>query len=273
MHNNPWVQGISFIVIGALLGLLITTWTTKSKEPTFYVEPIPAIVVDQNNINKAPIEVINRRTRKPITRSILSATFYFFNQGELTILDRDVYNKPLRVRLNNKDARILDFRILKISREETGIALQTDSTNNQINISFEALEENDGFTAQVIYEGELNTRPVIRGGIEGVTKFKSQLEPPLHFKYRNHLFIGAALINVVFVFLVSFIPRRKILFILFAISTVLFGIAATFFFTTSEKGNSTYPETLKVNQFDQWATEVESMEEWLKDMVKKTEQN
>jgi hypothetical protein len=56
--------------------------------------------------------------------------------------------------------------------------LKLDTTSNAIEFYFTALEKDDGFFAQIIYDGKIDTPIELRGGIDGVKKFEQRYSLP-----------------------------------------------------------------------------------------------
>jgi hypothetical protein len=222
----------------------------KDREPTFHVEPIKTILVDHRNIDVAPIHIL-RRDGKPIREDVLLSTFYFFNQGKLTIKPDNVY-EPIRIKLSDSTDQILQVRVLKTSREVSGINVKLDSTTNSIHVNFKALEEDDGFAAQIIYEGDVNTELIISGGIDEVKKF----ETSVHYSFWIWETVGIVILILLMLMLEGIltprigkkekqIPIKTVLVTLAVILTV--GACVYYFMIYPTEGKNTkVPETIQL---------------------------
>ena len=124
----------------------------------------------------APIKVF-RNDGKEITSNLVSIRFYLWNAGNAAI-HRDDVLRNLTITLDDEDSEILDFLFLKISRDVTDLKLQRNPADSlhSLLLSFSILEQNDGATGQIIYEGPLNSKLRIKGVIEGVKEFTSASE-------------------------------------------------------------------------------------------------
>jgi hypothetical protein len=166
---------------------------TKQREPTFYVDPVRTTIIDKSNVVGAPLLLL-RANGDTISSDVVSVYFYFFNQGEETIKHENVY-APLKIKVGDK-ATILDYKMLKTSRDVSGISLSHDTINNAIAIQFKALEKDDGFAGQIIFEGDKNASVQIEGGIDGTKEFSNELTsiPPFYFLVAIFLLLVAAYI-------------------------------------------------------------------------------
>jgi hypothetical protein len=70
--------------------------------------------------------------------------------------------------------------------------LKLDTTSNAIEFYFTALEKDDGFFAQIIYDGKIDTPIELRGGIDGVKKLADgqtfKFEPRYSLPYLRDTF-------------------------------------------------------------------------------------
>jgi hypothetical protein len=150
--------------IGLLWGMYALWIGDKTRVPTFIVDPAMVNVVDKDAFEGLTLFDANG---KKITTDISSVRFYFFNAGDEPIKPEHVL-APLKIVSDDGRSKILDYRILKISRRETGIklgevdkgtaVLSNDSLltgiSNVLDLDFKILEKNDGFSGQILYAGE-----------------------------------------------------------------------------------------------------------------------
>lgn len=133
----------------------------------------------------APIKVFTNDGQE-IKNDLTSATFYFWNKGKEPIRKNDLLkNIILEIGRNQK---IIDFKILKKSREVCDIKLKKIS-EEKINITFDILEQNDGFTGQIIYEGNKDTNLQLKTEIVGVKSISN-------FAISKYQLLGKTLINI-----------------------------------------------------------------------------
>jgi hypothetical protein len=150
----------------------------KEVDPTFINDQQSKQVLYATDIANSSIR-ISKQDGKPITSNVYVQTFYFFNQGKLAFRKEDVL-APVGFELGDStQCQLLDYKILRTSRSIVNARLQRDTINdNRINLSFDILEEDDGFVGQIIYASSepciLNASGVIAGAPKG---FSRQLKP------------------------------------------------------------------------------------------------
>lgn len=173
-------QSLKDIIISSVISIAITIVFgyyflyvgEKHREPTFYVDPVRTMIIDKTNAADAPLQLL-KPNHDTINADVSSVYFYFFNQGLETIKRENVYS-TLKVKLDT-GTEILYYKILKTSRRVTGIDVSKDTIDNSLAINFNALEKDDGFVGQIIYEGPKEAQLWMEGGIDGVHEFKSEL--------------------------------------------------------------------------------------------------
>ncbi|MBL0741364.1 hypothetical protein [Chryseolinea lacunae] len=138
----------------------------RERIPTFFEEPFRTEIVSKNLVLSAPIKIYDSEGL-PIATNVYSTKFYFFNQGKEPIKDEDIL-KPLFIQLSDDSAKILSVKLIKVTREVTGLTLQLDSLlKNTLSINFKILEQNDGCIGQIIYQSDREPLLKISGTIEG----------------------------------------------------------------------------------------------------------
>jgi hypothetical protein len=177
------------LVIPAVMGYYFYYLSINERIPTFYVEPLRTVILDDNNVSRAPIKV-TRTDGKEIKQDVISTTFYFFNQGKETIKQDNVYS-PIEVTFLDSAIEILDFKVLKAERDVSKVSAKFDSTRNLVTITFNALEQYDGLVGQIIYDGQIHSPLIINGGIEGAKSFESRLSR--NFLHPSIVLVGAIL--------------------------------------------------------------------------------
>ncbi len=166
-------------IIGIALSIHFYSISRSIREPIFLEDPIRTEILTHERITQAPIKVF-RSDGDEVTSDLISLRFYFWNAGNDPIHSDDLL-RDLTIYLDNQDAKILDFRLLKTSRDVAGLALKRDPSdpNRSLILSFTILEYNDGATGQIIYEGASDCKLKIKGVIEGVKRFtlNTDLQP------------------------------------------------------------------------------------------------
>lgn len=171
-----FIKKHSFNIVGLIIGLLgiglsyyFYDISKIEREPVFIVDPLRTQIIDSKLIKSTPITVLTPNGRK-ISADLNTIRFYFWNNGRQSI-KRDNILKKIRIQIADSSAEILDYRVLSVSRDICQLTVIEDSLNinNSLLLDFFILEQNDGFTCQVIYEGSPNAEIKISGLIEGVS--------------------------------------------------------------------------------------------------------
>lgn len=259
-------QRVKDIIISSVISILITIIFgyyflyvgEKQREPTFYVDPLRTMIIDRANAADAPLQLL-KPNHDTITADVSSVYFYFFNQGRETIKRENIYS-PLKVKLDT-GSEILYYKVLKTSRRVSGIEVTKDTIDNSLTIDFNALEKDDGFVGQIIFEGSKDTPLILEGGIDGVKEFKSELVSisPIYFLAALFIFLIAAYI---FLLLSKRNPKSvpKFLFFFSALPVLylLLMLYKTEWFVDHK-----VPETLRIEHY-QKQNKVFSISAWFK---------
>jgi hypothetical protein len=190
------ISSVISIVITLVFGYYFLYVGIRERRPTFYVDPTRTTILDKETAASAPLLLL-RSNGDTINSSVTSAYFYFFNQGEETIKQANIY-APLKIVLGEK-AEILDFKILKVARPVSGIEVSRDTLSNSLDIQLKAMERDDGVVGQIIFEGKKDASITMEGGIDGVKYFETHLSSinPLYFMVAIVIFLIAAYIFLV----------------------------------------------------------------------------
>jgi len=192
------IIGVFIGVIGILLSLYFYEKTKVEREPTFVIDPIKTEILDSKSIHIAPIKVFTLDSVE-IKNDLTSTIFYFWNKGQKPIRKNDLL-EAVTIHLDSL-SKIVDFKILKSSRDVCGINL-TKTDENTLKLDFDILEYNDGFTAQIIYEGERNSKILLSTIIVGVNNVSG-------FAVSKYKLLGKTITNIgigillIFLFLLS----------------------------------------------------------------------
>ena len=252
--TEPMFQRSKDIIISSIISIAITIVFgyyflyigNRERKPTFYLDPTRTVILDKENAANAPLQLL-KSNGDTIKSNVTSVFFYFFNQGNETIKQENIYS-PLKIVLA-KGSEILDFKILKVARPVSGVTLLRDTVENSLNIDFKALEKDDGFVCQLIFEGNTNAAINLEGGIDGVKVFEKHLSSidPVYLMVAIVIFLIAA---YVFLVLSKRNPKNspKLIFLFSAIPIVylLLMLYKTEWFVTH-----TVPDTLRLEQYNE----------------------
>ncbi len=254
------ISSVISIIITIVFGYYFLYVGIRERKPTFYVDPTRTTILDKENAANAPLLLL-KSNGDTITSDVTSIYFYFFNQGEETIKQENIY-APLKIVLSD-NAEILDFKILKVARPVSGIEVTRDTLGNSLAINLKALEKDDGLVGQIIFEGNKNSAIQLEGGIDGVKQFETHLLSidPLYF-------LGAVVIFLIAAYVFLILSRRnpknspKLLFFFSAIPMLylLLMLYKTEWFITRD-----LPETLQLEQYQKGETDsLFSIPAWFK---------
>jgi hypothetical protein len=233
------------ITITVVFGYYFLYVGDKEREPTFYVDPVRTIIIDQANAADAPLQLL-KPNHDTIHADVVSAYFYFFNQGKETIKRENVYS-PIKIKV--KDSEILYFKVLKTSRDISGVRLSKDTVDNSLAIDFNALEKDDGVVGQIIFEGDKDAPLIIEGGVDRVKYFRSEQEsiPPLYILIALFIFLVAAYIYL----LISGRNPKSVPRLLFFFSALPVLYLLLMLYKTEWFIDHKVPEPLRIEQYVQ----------------------
>src|SRR5688572_4024729 len=195
-YRDIIISSVISIVITIIFGYYFLYVGIRERRPTFYVDPTRTTILDKANAANAPLMLL-KANGDTISSDVTSVFFYFFNQGQETIKKENIYS-PLKIVVGD-NAEILDYKILKVARSVSGIEIARDTTENFLTINLRALEENDGFVGQLIFEGKKDASIRMEGGIDGVKHFESHLSniDPVYFFAAIVIFLIAAYVLLI----------------------------------------------------------------------------
>jgi hypothetical protein len=252
MSQRVWdviISNVLSIAITIVFGYYFLYVGDKEREPTFYIDPIRTVIIDKTNAADAPLQLL-KPNLDTIDSDVVSVYFYFFNQGKETIKRENVY-APITIKV--KDAEILYYKVLKTARPISGIKVSKDTVNNQLMVDFDALEKDDGFVGQIIFEGDRQSELIIDGGVDRVKFFKSELVsiPPVYFLIALFIFLIAAFI---FLLLVNKRNTKSVPKFLFFFSALPVIYLLLMFYKTEWFVDHKVPETLRIEHYVQHST-------------------
>jgi len=94
------ISSVISIVITLVFGYYFLYVGIRERRPTFYVDPTRTTILDKETAASAPLLLL-RSNGDTINSSVTSAYFYFFNQGEETIKQANIY-APLKIVLSDR---------------------------------------------------------------------------------------------------------------------------------------------------------------------------
>lgn len=173
LFEKRWFNILTLLlsILGVIATVIMSLALVKERKPIFLVEPIKSLILDSKKLEKAPIKILRKDSGNEIKSDLLLLKFYFWNRGKQSIKKEDILKKII-ISFNDYQNEIIDFRLIKITRDVTKINLKRYDKDPQrkLELNFKILEKNDGFLGQIIYSGNPKAKLEISGTIEGVKK-------------------------------------------------------------------------------------------------------
>src|SRR2546427_3066211 len=146
------ISGILIGLTGVIAAYYFYRQSVQERIPTFLIDPVRATIIDSSGPKLSDLSVLYRG-KTVGDRSVTAVRVYFWNAGRMPIRKSDVL-KPIEC-IFSDGAEVLDYRLLRSSRNITGIRLSPGlgSPNDRLAIDFDILEKDDGGAIQVIYAG------------------------------------------------------------------------------------------------------------------------
>lgn len=179
-RNFLTTNGELLTAVGALLSALgivisiilsIYFYNPARSKPTLLVDPVRTTIVDSRFFPNSFLKLTNSDSVL-IQSDVTALRVYFWNAGQQPIKPENVVQR-LRIGLNDTAGKILDYKVLKVSRPDVvkiGLKPSENDPLRELLVEFNILEENDGFTCEVIYTGNPLSTVNLLGAIEGVRK-------------------------------------------------------------------------------------------------------
>ncbi|MCW7479384.1 hypothetical protein ND856_18940 [Leptospira bandrabouensis] len=187
LSKNPILTLVSIFltIISFILAIFFYLESKKERDPFFvlnnYNEPIVKLLNSESeNDLDFSIYIKSKKGNFPINGEIYSTRIYFWNNGKESIKRENILQK-LKIYPDLK-SKIVGVRILRNTRPEiSNFKAILNKELNEITLDFDIIEENDGVTLQILFNGSQNEIFKIKGIIEGVKKIKesNKFSPPV----------------------------------------------------------------------------------------------
>lgn len=161
------VGGVLLAIVSLAAAYYWQEQSQREREPMFAVEPVRALIYSPGRLGENPSIRVLRSDGSQVTADVVSVRFYFWNNGKEAIRSDHVI-QPLVVRIDDVNARILDYRVVKTSRSFVDFRMQpVDSLHNAVGLEFDILDHDDGATGEILYEGNPSADVELIGAVEG----------------------------------------------------------------------------------------------------------
>jgi len=164
--SKPYVgiAGTAASIIGVLLAVYLYVASRETRELVYLVNPAKSIIVASGQSSVLSVRV--RDTGQEIVGDVTAAQVAFWNEGHQSIRPHNML-RPLVIKVGD-GAAVLEARIVKMSRDVIGLALDTTrAADGTIVVMWEILEHNDGGVIQLVFAGDANIPIAATGIIEG----------------------------------------------------------------------------------------------------------
>ncbi len=149
-----------------LLAFYFYTEAQNLPQLSYTVKPIRGIVVRSGRSSKMEV----RYGSEVVGSDITAAQIVFWNEGKRAIKKSDIL-KPITI-LTEKNARILEASNLRCTREVIHPTLTTSElATGLISVTWDILEQGDGCSAQIIYQG----KPDLNLYVDGIVENQKQI--------------------------------------------------------------------------------------------------
>lgn len=153
-------------IVGIILAVVFYFKSKENRELISYIDYRPIAIINSEDIKNSPIRVF-RDDSTEIKSDLYIQNIHIWSGGKLSIKKEHIL-EPITLNNYDNSVRILDVKIVQESREICDISLNPfNKLKNTIEINFDILEQNDGCTIQVLYEGNKTKEFEITGIVEG----------------------------------------------------------------------------------------------------------
>lgn len=201
---NPWVGfiGTLFGVIGIILSVTFFLRSRRFQRPTYYKNSVKWF--DKKTLPHEDIKFMFQG--KEIPRFTITH-IYFWNSGNQTIRKSDFAPASQLSLKIPENTEIFDIHISACSAKEIQASTSSDTSLvansvKEVLINFDYLDENDGFSIQIIHDAENDDDFQFSGKLPGVFEFRrgdglSVESPPLlKWVILPSLVIGAGYVGI-----------------------------------------------------------------------------
>jgi len=172
--SNPYLGLLGVILSGlALVVALYSYFTAQTyRELKYAVAAERAILIDSRKASDFEINYKGNAVSSDVTSAIITV----WNDGTEAIRKENIL-RPVAIKIG-KSKPILEAKALRISRPETGFALdRSNLQDGAVYLKWGILDRKDGAVIQIIYEGGPEIPIKVNGAIEGsheITEYSLQ---------------------------------------------------------------------------------------------------
>jgi hypothetical protein len=171
------ISGFIFGAVGIILTIYFYFKSKESKEPVFFYLTFQDIKKLNEENSKIKVVYDNEEVEQVFTTYL-----WIWNQGRRPIKSTDIPDQqPISIKLldSNKNAKILDWQLLKVSRDEINFGF-VGGDKGSLGLGFDFLDYKDGAAIEIQHTGNAESKfsvdGVILGCPEGIGRIKARVE-------------------------------------------------------------------------------------------------
>lgn len=165
-------------VVFAILAIAFYVEAKREPRLSCFVKPIRSILARQDRFSDVRLFYHGSE----LSGSVSGLELVIWNDGNHSIQGSDIL-EPVVLRMSD-GSRILDSRIIRVTRRLIGTKLKSTPDGGGIVVDWRILEERDGATIQIVYAGGPEVDVLVAGAIKGQRRI-ARLEAPEGPIYRT----------------------------------------------------------------------------------------
>jgi hypothetical protein len=204
------IAGYVIGIAGIVLSIYLYIISIQERCPVLKFESTYTIL-NKDDISNAPL-VIRKTNGSKLNGNLCQTRFYFWNAGNQSIKQENIL-EPIKINLNDSLGEILNCKINAKSRELVKPNIIVDSSKKSLTLNFSILEEDDGFSGDILF---VSCKPVDfdhTGIIEGVKQIN--YSKPFVSKMINLHQYNQSLLKII-------LTVVSVIMILFSLLTIVF---------------------------------------------------
>jgi hypothetical protein len=181
IFNRPYLLVLSWIitVISIFVAVFFYLESRDVPQLAYTIKPVRGIVVRGGKSSKLTVQYAERKVETDIT----AAQLVLWNEGKHAI-KRAAILRPIIIHTET-NAPILEASIKKTTNEIIGLKLNhEENQQDRVIVSWDILEQGEGGTIQIVYEGSPDMKLLIDGAVEGQKQI-NRFEAPVGSIYRR----------------------------------------------------------------------------------------
>jgi hypothetical protein len=130
------------------------------------------------------------------------------NAGRATIRQDDIASSdPVTIKPARSGVKILDSELVFRSNPANCVTTEALADGNEVGVSFEYLDRNDGAVLQVIHTGTSSDAIAVTGTVKGCGRVRRIRPPWLSFDYRirSRFFVGIGAVTMLLISVIGFL--------------------------------------------------------------------